>query len=137
MRRQLVVILALAAAMALGTWWLGWWVVPVLGAAWGVARYGAYPSTTAGVAAALGWTALLGIAALQGPMGEVSRTVGGVLSAPGWVPLALTALFPAGLAAASARVSGALMPLLEGASARHDEPVEPGAAGHGGSGPED
>ena len=137
MRRQLLAVLVLAAAMALGTWWLGWWAVPVLGAAWGAARYGAYPGTTAGVAAALGWMLLLGVAALQGPMGQVSRMVGGVLSVPGWVPLALTAVFPAGLAAASARVSGALMPLLEGTSTRHDEPVEPGAAGHAGAGAED
>ena len=135
MRRQLLAVVVLAAAMALGTWWLGWWVVPVLGAAWGAARYGAYPSATAGVAAALGWMGLVGIAALQGPMGGVSRMVGGVLSVPGWVPLALTALFPAGLAAASARVSAALMPVLEGTGGRHSGPIETGAAGPPGAGP--
>jgi hypothetical protein len=129
MRRQLLAVLVLAAAMALGTWWLGWWVVPVLGAAWGVARYGAYPSVTAGVAAALGWVALVGVAAVWGPMGEVSRTVAGVLSVPGWVPIALTALFPAALAATSARLSGALMPLLEGSGGHH------GGAGGGGEAP--
>jgi len=113
--RQLVLVAALAVVMALGTWWLGWWVVPVLGAAWGVARYGAYPSATAGVAAALGWLLILGFQAIRGPMGEVSRTLAAVLSMPGWVPIVATALFPAGLAAAAARLAQCLMPLLEGA----------------------
>lgn len=116
MRRQFLALGILAVAMALGTWWLGWWVVPVLGAAWGVARYGAFPSATAGVGAALGWMLLLGVSALQGPMGTVSRTLADAMSVPGWVPLALTALFPAALAATSAWLSGAIMPLLEGAS---------------------
>jgi hypothetical protein len=112
--RQLLLVGALALAVALGTWWLGWWVVPILGAAWGAARYGAYPSATAGVAAALGWMLLVGVGALQGPMGEVSRTLAGALGVPGWVPLVLMALFPAGLAAAGARVARCVLPLLEG-----------------------
>lgn len=116
MTRHLLAVTALAVAMAIGTWWLGWWVVPVLGAAWGVARFGALPSATAGVAAALGWVALVAVAALQGPMGDVSRTLAGALGVPGWVPLLLTALYPAALAATSARVSSAIMPLLEGMS---------------------
>jgi len=112
--RQLLAVTVLAVAMALGTWWLGWWVVPILGAAWGVARYGAYPSATAGVAAALGWLLLVGVGALRGPMGDVSRTLAGALSVPGWVPLLVTGLFPAGLAAAGARFARCVLPLLEG-----------------------
>lgn len=114
MIRQLLAVTVLAVAMALGTWWLGWWVVPILGAAWGAARYAAYPSITAGVAAALGWMLLVGVAALRGPMGEVSRTLAGALSVPGWLPLVVTGLFPAGLAAASARFARCVLPLLEG-----------------------
>jgi hypothetical protein len=123
MTRQVLLVGALAVVMALGTWWLGWWVVPVLGAAWGVARYGAYPSATAAVAAALGWMLILGVQALRGPMGEVSRILASALDVPGWTPLLITALFPAGLAAASARLARCLLPLLEGA----------GAAGHSGT----
>ncbi len=114
MMRQLLIVLVLGVAMALGTWWVGWWVVPVLGAAWGVARYGAYPSATAGVAGALGWMLLVGAAALRGPMGDVSRVLGGALSLPGWVPLLITLAFPAALAAAAARTAGAVLPVLEG-----------------------
>jgi hypothetical protein len=124
MSRQLLLVAVIALAVALGTWWLGWWVVPILGAAWGVARYGSYPSTTAGVAAALGWMLLLGVGALRGPMGEVSRTLAGALGVPGWVPLAITGLFPAGLAASGAWVARCVLPLLEGDRAR-------GAAGEG------
>lgn len=118
MIRQLLIVIVLALAMALGTWWLGWWVVPVLGGAWGVARYGAFPSATAGVAAALGWMLLIGLAALNGPMGDVSRLLGNALSLPGWVPLLVTLLFPAALAAAGAWVSRALMLVLEGGGHR-------------------
>jgi hypothetical protein len=114
MIRHLLLVGALTAAMALGTWWLGWWVVPVLGAAWGVARYGAYPSVTAAVAAALGWTVILGVQAVQGPMGEVSRTLAGAVGVPGWLPMIATLLFPAGLAAAAARLARSIQPLLEG-----------------------
>ena len=125
MTRQVLLVVALAVIMTLGTWWLGWWVVPVVGAAWGVARYGAYPSATAGVAAALGWMLILGVQALRGPMGEVSRTLAAVLAVPGWVPVLLTALFPAGLAAASARVAGCLLPLLEGDRAGGEQATVP------------
>lgn len=118
MSRQLLLVAVLAAAVALGTWWLGWWVVPILGAAWGVARYGAYPSATAGIAAALGWMLLVGIGALRGPMGEVSRALAGAIGVPGWVPLAVTGLFPAGLAAGGAWVARCVLPLLEGDRSR-------------------
>jgi hypothetical protein len=114
MTRQLLLAAALAVVMALGTWWLGWWAVPVLGAAWGVARYGAYPSATAAAAAGLGWMLLLSVQALRGPMGDGSRILGGALGTPGWVPLLATALFPAGLAAAAARLARCVLPLLEG-----------------------
>jgi len=114
MIRQALLVGALAVVMALGTWWLGWWAVPVLGAAWGVARYGAYPSATAGVAAALGWLLVLGVQATRGPMGEVSRTLAGALGMPGWTPLLAAALFPAGLGAAAARLARCLLPVLEG-----------------------
>lgn len=121
MRRQLAAIGLLAVVTALGTWWIGWWAAPVVGAAWGAARFGAYPARTAAVATALGWMLLLAYQALHGAMGEVSRLVGGVLGVPGWTALAAAALFPAALAATGARLSCAIMPLLESAP----PPVEP------------
>jgi len=112
--------------MALGTWWLGWWAVPVLGAAWGVARYAAFPTATAAVAGGLAWAGLLALGALTGPVGALSRTVGGVLGAPGWVPLLITILFPAALAACSAWLVRGVMPLVEAGhdAGRHEETAE-------------
>jgi len=114
--RQLLAVCVLALAMALGTAWIGWWAVPVFGAVWGVTRYGAYPAATAAVASALAWTALLGLDALRGPVGALSRMVGGAMALPGWVPLAFTVLFPAALGGVAAALAHGVMPVLEGAS---------------------
>jgi len=122
--RQLLAVCVLALAMALGTAWIGWWAVPVFGAVWGVTRYGAYPAVTAAVASALAWTALLGLDALRGPVGALSRMVGSAMALPGWVPLALAVAFPAALGGVAAALAHGLMPAIEGAShavARADE----------------
>jgi hypothetical protein len=113
MMRHLLLVLLVAAGMALGTWWLGWWVVPVLGAGWGAARHGPRPAATVAAAAALAWMALLALGALRGPAGEVSRLVGDALGTPGWVPLALVVAYPAGLAGAAARLSTILVARFE------------------------
>jgi len=114
MIRQLLAILVLALAMALGTAWIGWWAVPVFGAVWGVARYGAYPTATAALGGALAWVVLLALTALRGPAGEASRMLGSVMSVPGWVPLLLAVVFPAALGGAAARLAHGIMPMLEG-----------------------
>lgn len=107
MSRHLGLLAVLAAVMAVATWWIGWWSVPIVGAAWGIARRGeGLPAATAGVAASLAWTALLGIQALAGPIGELSRRLGGVMNVPGWTPLVATVVFPAVLAAAAAALAG-------------------------------
>jgi hypothetical protein len=114
MIRQLLAIVVLALVMALGTAWIGWWVVPLFGAVWGVTRYGAYPAATAAVGGALAWMALLGITALRGPAGETSRVLGDAMGMPGWVPLVLTALFPAAVSAAAAQLAHTIVPGIEG-----------------------
>jgi hypothetical protein len=111
--RQLGIVLLLAVAMAVGTWWLGWWAVPVIGAAWGVARYGQHSAWTAAVAAALAWVLLLGLLALRGPVGDLARIVGGALTLPGWVLVLATVVFPAALAGTAARLSRVLLALVE------------------------
>lgn len=109
MRRHLGLIAALAAVIALATWWIGWWTVPLVGAAWGVARRGeGFPAATAGVAATLAWVGLLGVQALAGPIGELSRRLGGVMGLPGWVLLLAALAFPAILAAAAAALADAI-----------------------------
>lgn len=111
MRRHLALVAVLAGAMGVATWWIGWWTVPVVGAAWGVARRGEdFPAATAAVAASLSWMLLLVVQALGGPVGELSRRLGGVLGVPGWVPLLVTVVFPAVLAAGAAALTGSLTP---------------------------
>jgi hypothetical protein len=113
MRRHLLLIGILGVVMGIATWWIGWWTVPLVGAAWGVARRGEdYPAATAGVAASLAWCVLLAVRAAQGPIGELSRRLGGVLGTPGWVPLLAAVAFPAILAAAAAGFTGALTPAV-------------------------
>ena len=109
MRRALLQIGVLALVMAGATWWIGWWTVPLVAAAWGAAARGeGYPIATSGVGAALGWVLLLALRATAGPVGELSRKLGGIMAVPGWVPLLLTLAFPAILAAAAAGLAGVL-----------------------------
>jgi hypothetical protein len=87
--------------------------VPVFGAVWGVARYGAYPTATAALGGALAWVVLLAITALRGPAGDTSRMLGSAMAVPGWVPLLLAVLFPAALSGAAARLAHGIVPMLE------------------------
>jgi hypothetical protein len=109
MRRTLLQVGVLALAVAGATWWIGWWTVPLVAAAWGAAARGeGYPVITSAVGAALGWVLLLALEATAGPVGELSRKLGGIMGVPGWVPLALTVALPAALAAGAAGLVGAL-----------------------------
>lgn len=111
MKRHLLLIVFLAVVMGVATWWIGWWTVPLVGAAWGVARRGEdYPAATAGAAAGFSWCVLLALQAARGPVGELSRRLGGVLGAPGWAVLLAAVAFPAILAAAAAAFTGVLTP---------------------------
>ena len=104
--RALLALLLLAAAFALGTWILGWWAVPLLGAAWGVMQRGRPRFATAFAAAALAWTLLLAWNAAGGAMGGLVTTLGGIFMMPGAALLAVTVLYGALLAACAAQVFG-------------------------------
>lgn len=92
-----------AAITAVGTAAGAWWCVPLLAALW----VRALPSDRAAVAttmfgAAAGWLALLGVAALQGPVSAVGAMFSAVLGLPRWGFLLVTLLFPAALAGTAA-----------------------------------
>jgi len=92
MRRLLRAVL-LAAAFAVVTVALPWWSVAVLAIAWGwIAGHISKPIDT-GVSAALGWAALLGVAALQGPVGVLAGRLGVLFHLPAAVLPAVTVLF--------------------------------------------
>lgn len=96
MRRLLRVVL-LAGAFALVTVALPWWSVALLALIWGwIAGAGSRPMD-AGVAAALGWAALLGVAAIQGPVGVLAGRLGGLFHAPAAVLPLVTVLFAGAL----------------------------------------
>ena len=99
----------LAAAFAVATLALGWWTVPVLGAAWGIAaRAGGRTVLTAGTCAALGWGALLALFAMGAPIADVASKVGAIMKVGGVGLVVLTLVFPALLAGSAAGVTSAL-----------------------------
>lgn len=107
MKRHLLSIGVLTATIAVATAWLGWWVVPLLAAAWGYAQRGeSWPALTAAVSAALAWTLLLGVTALQGRVGTLADLLGDVLGLPGVMLIAAVMLFPAILAGSAAALAG-------------------------------
>jgi hypothetical protein len=94
-----------AFLVAVGTQGTGWWLVPLLAAAW--AR--AFPRepatvTTCALGAAVGWGMLLAWGAVHGPIGTVARRVGGVFMLPGWGFVGVTLMFAAALAGAAVLV---------------------------------
>lgn len=99
--------LLLAAAIAIGTWTLGWWAVPSIGGVWGVLRRGRPRFGDAFVAATIAWAALLAIDSARGAMERLSTVMGGIFSMPGSLLLALTVLYAALLAGCAAQVAGA------------------------------
>ncbi|MEJ7812880.1 MAG: hypothetical protein WKG32_20870 [Gemmatimonadaceae bacterium] len=97
--RGIVGILMLAAALALATVVAGWWGVPLAAFAWGVmARSGRRAASSAALAGALAWSALLLWQATRGPVGTLASRVAGAMQLPAPALVALTLLFPALLA---------------------------------------
>lgn len=106
---MLLRFLLLACAFALGTWTFGWWAVPIIGAIWGLfARGSAGSGLTAGVAAALGWGALLGFDAVGGRLVPLLSRLAPMFALPGFVLLLVTLVLAAMLAWLAAGVTGAL-----------------------------
>ena len=100
-------LVLLTAACIAGTAALGWWAVPVIGAAWGlVGRGTARPILTVATAALLAWAVLLIWSALSGPVASLAATLGAIAGVPGAVFVILTLALPFGLAGCAAAVTG-------------------------------
>jgi hypothetical protein len=112
----------LAALMALGTWLLGWWAVPLVAAfAAALARHRRGLVTRATLAAPLAWGALLVLQRLFGTsVSQLGRDLADSLGVPPLAPIVLTLVLPAILAAAAA---GAVM------AARRPAPSPPAPTG--------
>lgn len=101
---QLLRLVLLAAAFAVATFVVGWWAVPVVAAAYAAITVNQRGSAVvSGVAAILGWGALLAMTASQGPVGTLAGELGGVLQLKPIGVYAVTLAFP-GLLAISAAV---------------------------------
>jgi hypothetical protein len=104
-RRRMLEGLVVFIAMMAGTWFGGWWIVPIVALIAGAAAIApGFVATTA----ALAWALLLVADAVQGPLGRVMSMLGGVMGLPGVVVVVLTILFPA-LLGWSAATLGTLM----------------------------
>jgi hypothetical protein len=101
--------IGLTLAIAVGTWMVAWWMVPVIGGAWGyLRRTDASAPLAAGLAAMLAWGLLLIVAASGAPKGSVMDAVGTAMQVGPWALIALSLAFPALLAASAAGLVRAL-----------------------------
>lgn len=100
--KWLTQLLALSLLVAGGTWFAGWWMVPVLGAAYGAwAAKRRLTLVTATLSGVLAWGALLVYDASAGPMGRMLQVTGALFRVPGAALVMLTLAY-AGLLAVSA-----------------------------------
>jgi CDP-diglyceride synthetase len=95
-------IALLAAVMAVGTWFGGWWALIAAAALWQLIRRQASP-WHAGLAALLGWGALL-LMIPATPMGRLMERLGGIVRLPSWATVAVTLAYAALLGWSSARL---------------------------------
>jgi hypothetical protein len=100
-------IVALGAAFAAGTFFVGWWSVPIIALVWGwLVGPSRRPATRAAAGAALAWMGFLANDAMSGPAGRLARTLGQLMHLPAVGLVGLTVLFPV-ILAWSAAVVGA------------------------------
>jgi hypothetical protein len=111
---RFLILVVLAAVMAAGTLYVGWWAVPVIAALWGLlAGWRAHGTGRAGLAAAaaaLGWAALLALDALGGRLVGLAELFARTARLPAAVFPVLTLVFPALLAWAAAALAGSVWP---------------------------
>ena len=94
-----------AIAMAVLTWALGWWTLPIVALVMGAMLHEAGGRSGAlAWAAAEAWGALLILDALSPGFGALSRAMGGIFHVPGLAAVLVTLLFAVGLAWSAATV---------------------------------
>lgn len=102
----MILVPIVAAAMAVLTWLIGWWAVPVVAAfVGGVLYLREGIAWRMALAAAIAWALLLIVNAASGRLGVAAATLGGVLRVPGVVLVLITLAFPALLAWSAATVA--------------------------------
>jgi hypothetical protein len=97
-----VALLLWSSGIALGTWLVGWWALPLIALAAGAT--GRRPTLVA-LDAAIAWAALLGFDAMGGRLGVLTSLLGGIFPVPGPALVLLTLLFAAALAWSAAELT--------------------------------
>jgi hypothetical protein len=116
--RTLVKFALLAEAFAVTTFGLGWWSVPLLAAAWGLASRNPRKAGFAAFAALVGWATLLLLDVARGPVGTMGTQLAGVMKLPAFALYALTLIFPMLLAWCAATLMPTLRKPAAGATAQ-------------------
>ncbi len=95
--------------MAATTWFIAWWTVPVVAAAWAITHPSArWLPAAGGVSGSLGWLALLLLASTPGDVRRLAEVAGTAMGVGPWPLLLLTLLYPALLAVAAASLARAI-----------------------------
>jgi hypothetical protein len=111
--RRAVAFIALTLGFAGATMAVGWWGIPIVGAAWGVwagrdARPGVMIAPLAATSAVAAWTGLLIWTGVRGPLGLLATTLGAVIGLPAAVLVVVTLGFAALLAWSAAALCSSL-----------------------------
>lgn len=104
----------LAEAFAVATFAFGWWTVPLVAAMYAIVSANPKKGRTAALCALGGWSTLLLLDTVKGPVAAMASRLGGVMGLPPVALLIFTLVFPAALAWSAA----ALMPSLRGSAQR-------------------
>ena len=99
-----ILLLCVAAAMMAGTWFLGWFAVPVIAAVYALVRRDLRAPREAGVAALLAWLVLLARLKSQPSFSTLLGELGQIFPVPGAAVAAIALLLATVLAMTAARV---------------------------------
>lgn len=111
--KWLIQLIVVSVLMATLTWFAGWWMVPVIGAAYGAwAARQRLTLVTATLSAVLGWGALLAYDASAGPLGRLLQVLGALFRLPGAAIVVLTLAYAALLAVSAAALARSLRRLV-------------------------
>jgi hypothetical protein len=98
--------LAFAALVAVGTWFLGWWSVPLCGVGYALLRAGQGGIVVeASLGAMLAWGALLAWQLSNPAFSRLQEAISGVFPVPVAVLMLVTLMFAGILAGAAARLT--------------------------------
>jgi hypothetical protein len=98
-------VLGLACLIVAATWGIGWWSVPLCGAAYALWRRGAaHVVREAAGSAMFAWTAILAYQAIHPAFGRLAASAGAAIPLPTPLLMLVAVLFAGALAGSAARL---------------------------------